>query len=281
MKIGIIGLKNTGKTTIFNALTGLHAETASYSSNKIEPNLGTVEVKDDRVTELSKLYDPKKTVYATIEFMDFVGLSGSKENMDIFSSESMALIKTADALAVVIRNFTDQFELSEPDPSSEMETINAEMIISDLIIAEKRMEKIELSLKRGIKDNALMMEKSALIKINEGLNDGIPVREIDLSDEDFKAVKGFQFASLKPLIVILNSDDNSFQQNEAIVEELSEKYKVIEFAGIFEEELNNLSEEEALEFMDDMNIKESAQARLTKFSYELMGYISFFYSRKR
>jgi len=276
MKIGIIGLKNSGKTTIFNALTGLHAETASYSSSKIEPNLGTVEVRDDRVTELSKLYEPKKTVYATIEFMDFIGLSGSKEKKDIFSSESMALIKTADALAVVIGNFKNDFDISDPDPLYDIETINSEMVISDLIIAEKRLDKIKLSLKRGIKDNSLLLEQNALLKINDGLNEGIPLRELELSEDETRAVKGFQFATLKPIMVILNSDDGSFQKNEEIITELSERYKIIEFAGKFEEELNNLSNDEALEFMEDMNIRESARARLTKFSYELMGYISFF-----
>jgi len=179
MKIGIIGLKKSGKTTIFNALTGLAADTDSFSG-KLEPNLGVVDVDDERVKQLSKMYEPKKTIYAHIEFMDFVGLSGNKEKKDLFSSESMALIKTADALAVVLRNFTSDYELSEPDPVNDLENIQSELIISDLIIAEKRKEKIDLSVKRGIKDNALMYEKAAIAKILDGLNEGIPVRKIFL-----------------------------------------------------------------------------------------------------
>ena len=133
MKIGIIGLQNSGKTTIFNALTGLKAETAMYSGGRVEPNLGTVEVKDPRVSKLSEMYEPKKTVYAHIEFIDFVGLSGSKEKKDLISSESMALIKTADALALVLRNFHTEYETDELDPLSDLENIVSELVISDLI----------------------------------------------------------------------------------------------------------------------------------------------------
>jgi GTP-binding protein YchF len=276
MKIGIIGLQNSGKTTIFNALTGLKAETAVYSGGKVEPNLGTVEVKDPRVTKLSQMYEPKKTIYAHIEFIDFVGLSGSKESKEPFSSESMALIKTADALALVLRNFTTEFETEEPDPISDLEIIISELVISDLMIAEKRMEKIFLSLKRGIKDNALKLEEAALKKIISGLNEGIPILKHGISEEEEKIVRGFQFVTLKPIMIILNSDESNFNTNENLFKALSEEFKAIEFAGKFEEELNNLPEEEAREFMEDMNIKESARNRLTKFAYQLMGYISFF-----
>jgi len=275
MKIGIIGLKKSGKTTIFNALTGLAADTDSFSG-KLEPNLGVVDVDDERVKQLSKMYEPKKTIYAHIEFMDFVGLSGNKEKKDLFSSESMALIKTADALAVVLRNFTSDYELSEPDPVNDLENIQSELIISDLIIAEKRKEKIDLSVKRGIKDNALMYEKAAIAKILDGLNEGIPVRNIELTEDDKKAVKGFQFATQKSLMVIVNSSESSFHASESIIKALSEEHNVIEFAGKFEEELNNLDPEEADEFMQDMGITDSARSRLTTFAYELMGYISFF-----
>ena len=276
MKIGIVGLQNSGKTTIFNALTGLKAETAMYSGGKLEPNLGTVEVTDPRITKLSEMYQPKKTIYAHIDFIDFVGLSGSKEKKDLFSSESMALIKTADALALVLRNFSNDFYTEDPDPVTDLENIISELVIADLIIAEKRMEKLELSAKRGIKDISLKLEEAALVKIVAGLNNGTPIIKLDLSEEDKKAVRGFQFVTQKPLMLILNSDESNFQSDSDLIKKLSEIFKTIEFAGKFEEELNNLPEEEAVEFMEDMNITESARDRLTKFAYELMGYISFF-----
>ena len=276
MKIGIIGLQNSGKTTIFNALTGLKAETAAYSGGKVEPNLGTVEVKDPRVTRLSEMYEPKKTVYAHIEFIDFVGLSGGKENKAPFSPESMALIKTADALALVLRNFNAEFEAAAPDPLTDLENIVSELVFSDLLIAEKRLEKIELSLKRGIKDIVLKLEEAALTKIISGLNEGIPILKLGITEDEEKAVRGFQFVTMKPIMLILNSDESNFNENGDLVKSLSEEFSVIEFAGKFEEELNNLPEDEALEFMEDMNISESARDRLTKFAYQLMGYISFF-----
>jgi ribosome-binding ATPase len=279
MKIGLIGLQNSGKTTIFNALTGSDIETAEYSMGKIEPNLGIVTVKDDRVDNLSKMYEPEKTVYAHIEYIDFAGLSGNSKGSEVFSGNALALIKNTDALAIVVRNFSNAIiseTLGAPDSVSDIENIESELILSDLIIAEKRLEKIELNKKRGIKDNALLTEEKAIHKIIDQLNAGLPINKIDFPKEEEKAVRGFQFLTQKPIMVILNSDEDSFMQNESILSDIGGKYKVIEFAGNFEMELNKLSAEEALEFMADMNIKESAAKRLTAFSYELLGYISFF-----
>ena len=278
MKIGLIGLQNSGKTTIFNALTGAEIETAEYSLGKIEPNLGIVTVKDDRVDSLSKMYEPEKTIYAHIEYIDFAGLTGGKIN-EIFSGNALALIKNTDALAIVVRNFENSIiseTLGTPDPQSDIENIESELILSDLIIAEKRLEKIELNKKRGIKDNTLLTEEKAIIKIIEQLNNNEPINKIDFGKEEEKAIRGFQFLTQKPIMIILNSDEDSFRSSEDVMSSIGENYKIIEFAGNFEMELNKLSEEDALEFMSDMNIKESAAKRLTVFSYELLGYISFF-----
>ncbi len=276
MKIGLIGLQNSGKTTIFNALTGLEAEVTSYSSQKLEPNQGIVQVEDERVNRLSELYIPKKTIYATIEYIDFVGLTGNSVNKDVFSGSAMGLAKTADALALVVRNFDDPTSGDSQNAISDVDAIESDMLISDLIIAEKRIEKVELSKKRGIKDAALQIEEKALLKIIEHLENSDPIRTLDLPAEEEKSIRGFQFISQKPLLVILNSDEDNFGKSDVILEELQKKYKAIEFAGTFEMELNKLDKEEAAEFMQDMDIKESARDRLTKFSYELLGYYSFF-----
>lgn len=276
MKIGLIGLQNSGKTTIFNALTGLEAEVTNYSTQKVEPNIGVVKVEDERVEKLSQIYHPKKTIFATIEYIDFVGLTNSKEQNDAFSGSVMSLVKTADALALVVRNYSDPTSNSEPSPIADVESIESEMIISDLIIAEKRMEKVELSKKRGIKDVALQMEEKALNKIISHLENNAPIRTLDLASDEEKSIRGFQFITQKPLMIILNSDEELFGKSTAILENLKMKYKVIEFAGNFEMELNKLDDDESLEFMQDMNIMVSAKERLTKFSYELLGYYSFF-----
>ncbi len=276
MKIGLIGLQNSGKTTIFNALTGLDAEVTSYSSQKIEPNQGIVQVEDERVEKLSEMYNPKKTIFATIEYIDFVGLTGNKTNTDAFGGSGMGLVKTADALALVVRNYEDPSSADAPVPVTDVDSIESDMIISDLIIAEKRLEKVELSKKRGIKDAALQIEEKALLKIIAHLEDSKPIRSLLLASDEEKSVRGFQFITQKPLMVILNSDEENFGASDSIIKKLQDNYKVIEFAGSFEMELNNLNHDEAVEFMQDMNISESAKDRLTKFSYELLGYCSFF-----
>ncbi|NQT65867.1 MAG: redox-regulated ATPase YchF [FCB group bacterium] len=276
MKIGLIGLQNSGKTTIFNTLTGLEAEVTSYSLQKIEPNQGVVQVEDERVEKLSEMYNPKKTIYATIEYIDFVGLTGNQDNSDAFSGSGMGLVKTADALALVVRNFNDPTSGDSPDPVSDVDSIESDMMISDLIIAEKRLEKVELNKKRGIKDAALQNEEKALQRIIKHLADSNPIRTLDLASDEEKAIRGFQFITLKPLMVILNSDEDNFGNSDAVINEIQKSFKVIEFAGTFEMELNKLDEEEVIEFLQDMNISESARDRLTKFSYELLGYWSFF-----
>ncbi len=279
MKIGLIGLQNSGKTTIFNALTGLEAEITSYSTGKAEPNLGMVEVKDERVEKLAEIYQPEKKVHAHIEYIDFGGMTGENENTDVFSDSSLALVKTADALALVVRNFNDEIisRISgNPDPIRDIRQIEAELVISDLIITEKRAEKIILNKKRGLKDAKLLLEEKAIDKVIEFLNEDKPLRSLELADDEEKAIKGFRFSSRKPLLIILNSDEKNFGKNRELLLEIEKNYKVIEFAGNFEMELSKLSADEAKEFMEDLNIKESARDRLTKISYELMGYISFF-----
>ena len=278
MKIGLIGLPNSGKTTIFNALTGLDAEITSYSTQKTEPNLGIVEIKDKRVTQLSEMYKPQKTIYATIEYIDFAGLSAGS-GKEILSGTLLTFAKLTDALAIVVRNFDDKIlnqTLGKPDPLDDIDKINSELIISDLIIAERRLEKIELSLKRGIKENKLLLEEKAVKKAIESLNNEIPLRNIKFPSDEKKAIQGFQFLSQKPLMIILNSDEKNFRHNSELLEKIRSNYMIMEFAGNFEMELNKLSQEEQQDFMADMNINESARDRLTKFSYKLLGYISFF-----
>ena len=279
MKIGIIGLQNSGKSTIFSALTGLDVEIGAYSTGKIDPNLGVVQVLDDRITKLSEMYQPKKTIYATIEFIDFAGMSGNAKGGEVFSGSSISLIKNTDAIALVVRNFQDDMiadSMGEHNPMADIENVESELILSDLIIAEKRLEKIELGKKRGIKSTALQIEETALRKIIEHLEENNPIRTLELSDDEEKEIRGFQFISQKPLMIILNSDENNFGSNSDLMTEISKHYKVEEFAGKFEMELSAMEEDEAAMFMEDMNINESAKDRLSRAAYELLGYISFF-----
>ncbi len=270
MKIGLIGLEKSGKTTIFNALTGSEEAVNTYTSQKVEPHLAVVEVMDPRVTRLKEMYKPKKTIYATIEFFDFAGLT---------SGSSMGLVKTSDALALVIRNFSNDIldeTLGKPDPRADLDNVRSELILSDLIITENRLERIEADCKRGKKTPELQKEEKVLRKAANKLNEDKLLRELDLTDDELKTISGFQFLSLKPLLVILNSDETCYGNNQGLLDELSGEYDLIEFAGGFEMELSRLEPEEAEFFMQDMGIETSAKERLTRFAYDMLGYISFF-----
>jgi hypothetical protein len=274
MKIGLLGLPRSGKTTVFNALTKAKAPMA-HSNGKTEPNISVVKVLDERVDRLSEIYDPRKTVYATVEFVDFVGLGEHAERKDIVSGAAMAMIKNMDALALVIRNFNDDL-LGNPTPIEDVRKINEELILSDLIVVESRLERIENGYKRGQRTDALAREEKTLRRISEHLNRNQPVRDLELSAEEEKAVRGFQLLTKKPIMVILNSDETRFAKKRSLISEIEKTQRVIEFAGKFEMELSQLDEEEAMLFMEDMGIPESAYRRVTSLAYEILGYISFF-----
>jgi GTP-binding protein YchF len=276
MKLGLIGLPNSGKTTIFNALTKSEAQVTAYASEKAEPNLAVVEVLDNRITHLSAIYKPRKTVYATIEIIDFVGFSGDSCRGSTPSMNSMGLIKNTDALALVVRNFRD-VSAGSPDPFADIKQMNEEMLLSDMLITESRLERIAWSYTRGKKTNDLQREEKTLQKILEQLNNDRPIRDLELNKDEEKAVHGFQFLTKKPLMVILNSDEMIFGKNQDLLDEIRRMHDAIEFAGKFEMELSLLEDEQETKlFMEEMGIKASARDRLTRMAFETLGYISFF-----
>jgi len=274
MKIGIIGLAGSGKTTVFNALTGSKADTDLYSG-KVEPNLAVVEVKDERVTRLSQMYQPRKTIYANIELIDFAGLAKESAKKELYSGKAMGLIKNVHALALVLRNFRSEM-YGPAAPVADLESIESELLLNDLIITENRLERIEWSYRRGQKNQELQAEEKILRLICDQLNNNRPVRALDISEADKKIIRGFQFLSQKPALVILNSDESTFGGNAAIISDIAARYNVVEFAGRFEMELAGLEPDEADAFMKDMGIEESAKDRLTTLAYSSMSYISFF-----
>lgn len=280
MRIGLIGLTKSGKTTIFNALTGMDITTDQYSASKDEPNLAVVQVTDPRIGTLVDMYRPKKTTYATLECMDFGGFRNvDGERKEIFSASELGLIKTADALALVVRNFHDQYIdsiMGEPDPLSDIDTIRAELTLSDLILAETRLERVNHQLHRGAKTPALETERDALTKIAAFLDSGDLRTPPPLTPDEEKSVRGMRFLTLKPVLVVLNSDEDTFGRNAELLARIWSDHKGIEFAGRFEMELDRLDPDEARAFMEDMGIAASARDRLTMAAYDLLGYISFF-----
>ncbi len=276
MKIGLIGLQNSGKTTIFNALTKLQAEVNAFSIAKAEPNLAMVEVGDERVRMLSDMYLPKKTTFATIELVDFVGLSAGSAKEGTFSSELLNLIKTMDALALVVKNFKDDLN-GDLSPLNDIQSIGDELLLFDLIFTETRLERIVHQYSRGKKTNELVFEEKTLNRILAHLNENKPIRTLELSTDEEKVIRGYQYLTKKPFLVILNSGEDNFGNGNGLIPSIQKSHDVIEFAGSFEAELAQLeNEDDEKMFLEEMGIKESARDRLTKFAYEMLGYISFF-----
>jgi ribosome-binding ATPase YchF (GTP1/OBG family) len=209
-----------------------------------------VEVTDDRVQTLSEMYKPRKTTYAVIELIDFVGLTQGSARDGLFSSSSMGSIKNADAIALVVSNFRDDL-MKNVTPLKDVEQLDEELLISDLIIAENRLERIEKAYRRGKATNLLKVEEKLLHRIIDHLSNNRPIRDLKLDGEHEKIIRGFQFLTQKPMMV--------------------------KFAGKFEMELAQLSDQDDIElFMQDMGIRKSARDRLCSAAYELLGFISFF-----
>ncbi len=279
MKLGLIGLPKSGKTTIFNALTRSEAEVADYSSGKVEPNIAVVDVEDPRITTLSEMYQPKRTIYATIDFMDFVGVDRS-EGKELFSGTAMGLVKTSDALAIVVRNFSNDVldsTLGPANPAVDAAAVAGELILSDLVLVETRLERIAADHQRGKKTPQSQAEEKVLLLLHQALGEERPVREVELTADQKKTISGFQFLSAKPVMVIVNSDEERHGADTDLVSSLGEHWTTVEFAGSFEAELAQLDdEEEASAFMEDLGITASARSRLTTIAYDLLGLISFF-----
>jgi ribosome-binding ATPase len=279
MKVGLIGLPKTGKTTIFNALCRQEAEVSAYTMGKQEPNLAVIDVEDERVERLSEMYRPRKTIHATVDLVDFVGVTTGSARTGLFAPSALSLVKQSDALAVVLRNFADPVldeTFGPPNPRSEVETVVAELILADLVVAERRIEHIETDAKRGKQTPATQAEERLLRRIVQALEEGALVRSLDLTEDETKIIQGFQFFTHKPLLAVLNSGEDRYGTSTDTVAALQTHMPCVEFSGNFEMELAQMEDEDARSFMEDVGIRESARERLTRACYELLGYISFF-----
>jgi GTP-binding protein YchF len=239
-------------------------------------NRAVVHVRDERVGQLTDLYKPRKTVYASVEFMDLEGMSRGSNGSEPFSAQSMAAIRQADALALVIRNFPED-PSEPPSPLADLANLEQELLLSDMLLCEGRIERIQWGRQRGKKTDALTAEESLLKKLLDQVNASGPIRDLDLSETERKMIRGFQFLTEKPLMVILNSDEATYGHNGDLVRETEKAHRTVEFVGKFEMELALLDgDEEAELFMQDMGIQESAADRLTRMAYDMLAYISFF-----
>lgn len=276
MNIGLLGLPNSGKTTVFNALTRSDVAVTPYATVESEPNRGVFDVADDRVGVLSQMYRPKKTTYAVIELIDFPGLAQGSAQGGLFPSAVMTLVRNTDALCVVLRNFQDDL-LGLPTPFKDLQKLDEELLVSDLIVVENRLERIEKAYARGKRTALLEQEERTLRLVADGLGEERPIRDLGLDGESDKMIRGFQLLTRKPIMVVVNSDEERFGKNQEVLNQIRGRHSAIELVGKFEMELAQLNDpEEVAMFMDDIGIRESARDRLSAAAYRLLGYISFF-----
>lgn len=282
MKLGIVGLPNVGKSTLFNAITKAGAEAANYPFCTIEPNVGVVTVPDERVTKLSGIYNSKKTIYTTIEFSDIAGLVKGASKGEGLGNKFLGHIREVEAIVHVVRCFEDPNIVhvdGKIDPVNDIETINTELIISDMEVLERRIQKTEKVAKAG--DKTAKSELVILSKVNEGLASGQVARKLDLDDDESAFVKSLDLLTFKPVIYAANvSEDDAASGDNEYVQEVrkyaeAEGSEVVVICAKIEAELAELSDEERTMFLEDLGITESGLDKLIKSSYSLLNLISF------
>lgn len=284
MQLGIIGLARSGKTTIFNAVTKGTAQVGAYSASA-QPNVGVVHVPDERVDQLAALYHPKKTTYATIEYVDFPAAGESFGKGEGPAGKFINDLARMDALIHVVRAFEDE-TVPHPevtiDPHRDIATMDLELAFADMAQIERRLGRIETemrSMKAGEREQ-LQHTGDLLKRIKSQLEDDVPVRAQALSEEDWRLLEGTKFLTAVPLLVVVNIGDGDLPRRGQLESEFRERYPgtardVAVFCGRFEMELNELSDEEAAEFRESVGVTESGMANAIRMSYELLGLISF------
>ena len=289
MKIGIVGLPNVGKSTLFNAITKAGAESANYPFCTIEPNVGIVTVPDKRIDVLSKMYETLKTTYATIEFVDIAGLVKGASKGEGLGNKFLSHIRETDAIAHIVRCFEDEQIVhvnGKIDPISDIETINLELIFSDIETVTKRIERVQKQAKSG--DKKSITELEILKNLLAHLESGKSARTFDMSDEDKDLLKDVYLLTSKPVIYVANVSENQIENMDNdkyvnLVKEYAKKENaiVISLCAKLEEDLSELDDEDKQALMEGYNIKESGLDKLIKASYSLLGLISYLTAGKQ
>lgn len=285
---GIVGLPNVGKSTLFNAITKKHILAANYPFATIDPNVGVVTVPDKRLDFLNNLYEPKSLVPTTFEFTDIAGLVKGASKGEGLGNQFLSHIREVDAIVEVVRCFEDKNIIhveNDIDPIRDIEIINVELMLSDLEIVDARIGRIEKKATQT-KDKDLLKELDILKRIKNGLEENIPVRRLDISEEDMKIINSFRLITAKPIIYMANiSEEDLINDGNIYVDKIreyakAENAKVITVSAKIEEELSELDDEERDMFLSDLGVSSGGLDKLIQATYSLLGLATYFTAGK-